>query len=76
MGFKDLREFIQRVDQLGELRRVSGADCNLEIGAITEIAAGSLACRPLFRRASFPAVVEVSPEYKAEILLKWRDVLK
>lgn len=47
MGFKDLRGFIQRIDRLGELRRVRGADCNLEIGAITEIAAGSPACPAL-----------------------------
>lgn len=36
---KDLREFVKRVEDLGELKRVDGADWNLEIGAITEILA-------------------------------------
>ena len=29
----DLREWVERVDEIGELIRVSGADWNLEIGA-------------------------------------------
>ena len=37
--YKDLREYIDAVDRLGELRRVDGADWDLEIGAITEVAA-------------------------------------
>ena len=44
MGFRDLREFIERVDGFSELKRVSGADWNLEIGAITELMASSPAC--------------------------------
>lgn len=44
MGFKDLREFIERVESFNELRRVKGASCDLEIGAITEVAAASPAC--------------------------------
>lgn len=44
MGFKDLREFIELVDHLGELRRIDGADWNLEIGAITEVASSSSRC--------------------------------
>lgn len=39
--YKDLREFIARVDEIGALRRVQGADPLYEIGAITEVAAGS-----------------------------------
>src|SRR5882724_1044257 len=39
IAYKDLREYIDAVDRLGELRRVNGADCDLEIGAITEVAA-------------------------------------
>ncbi len=35
--YKDLREWIERVDQLGELKRISGAHWNLEMGAITEL---------------------------------------
>ncbi|UCG65763.1 MAG: UbiD family decarboxylase [Deltaproteobacteria bacterium] len=44
MGYKDLREFLERVDSFGELRRVEGADWDLEIGAITEVAASSPGC--------------------------------
>jgi 4-hydroxy-3-polyprenylbenzoate decarboxylase len=39
IAYKDLREYIQAVDRLGELRRIDGADWDLEIGAITEVAA-------------------------------------
>jgi len=39
IAYKDLREYINAVDRLGELRRVDGADWDLEIGAITEVAA-------------------------------------
>jgi UbiD family decarboxylase len=38
--YKDLREFIERVDALGGLRRIEGADPRFEIGGITEVAAG------------------------------------
>src|SRR5919198_2724426 len=36
--YKDLREYIEAVDRLGELRVVNGADWDLEVGAITEVA--------------------------------------
>jgi 4-hydroxy-3-polyprenylbenzoate decarboxylase len=39
IAYKDLREYIEAVDRLGELRVVHGADWDLELGAITEIAA-------------------------------------
>ena len=39
VGYNDLRDFIQRVEDIGALRRISGADPYLEIGAITELAA-------------------------------------
>ena len=45
--YKDLREYIAAADQLGELRVANGADWDLEIGAITEVAA----------RATHPKVV-------------------
>jgi 3-polyprenyl-4-hydroxybenzoate decarboxylase len=35
----DLRLFMGELEELGELRRVNGADWNLEIGALTEIGA-------------------------------------
>jgi UbiD family decarboxylase len=37
---KDLREFISKIDDLGMLRRIVGAQAQHEIGAITELAAG------------------------------------
>src|SRR5215510_5991422 len=47
LAYKDLREYLATTDRLGELRVVDGADCDLEIGAITEVAA----------RATHPKVV-------------------
>ncbi len=38
-GYLDLRELIDRFDQIGELARVNGADWNLEVGAISETVA-------------------------------------
>jgi len=37
MKFDDLREYIKKVDEMGELKRVDGADPQTEIGPITEI---------------------------------------
>ena len=45
--YRDLREFIARVDALGALRRIVGADPHHEIGAITEVAAGMADCPAL-----------------------------
>lgn len=42
--YQDLREFIQDVEGKGELRRIDHADFDLEIGAITEVAAESSSC--------------------------------
>lgn len=39
LAYKDLRGYLDAVDKLGELRKVDGADWDLEIGAITEVAA-------------------------------------
>src|SRR4051812_46268667 len=36
--YKDLREWLQIVDEMGELRVIRGADWDLELAAITEIA--------------------------------------
>ncbi|MBN9084576.1 MAG: hypothetical protein BGP04_25180 [Rhizobiales bacterium 62-17] len=38
--YRDLRDFIGLVDDLGALRRIDGADAFLEIGGVTELAAG------------------------------------
>ena len=45
--YEDLRGFIARVEALGTLRRVEGADPVLELGAITEVAAGTPECPAL-----------------------------
>jgi len=38
MAYKDVREWIQRVDEMGELKVIEGADWNLEIGALAVLA--------------------------------------
>ena len=38
MGYRDLREWLGLVESLGELKTVEGADWDLEIGAIIEMA--------------------------------------
>jgi 4-hydroxy-3-polyprenylbenzoate decarboxylase len=38
MLYRDLREWIERADEVGELKRVNGADWNLEVGALAEVA--------------------------------------
>jgi 4-hydroxy-3-polyprenylbenzoate decarboxylase len=45
--YEDLREFIVRVDELGALRRIEGADPLYELGGITEVAAGLPECPAL-----------------------------
>jgi 4-hydroxy-3-polyprenylbenzoate decarboxylase len=37
MDYKDLRDFLTRVEELGELKKIDGMDWNVEMGAITEI---------------------------------------
>lgn len=44
MGFQDLRDFIAHVDELEELRNIEGVDWDVEVGAITEVAAESPSC--------------------------------
>ena len=45
--YEDLRDFIARVEELGALRRLEGADAVGEIGGITEVAAGLAECPAL-----------------------------
>ena len=45
--YEDLREFIARVEELGALRRIDGADPLFEIGGVTEVAAGLPECPAL-----------------------------
>ena len=55
--YKDLREFIAEVEKLGALRHVTGADPNVELGGITEVAAGLPECPALLfdRIKGYPA---------------------
>lgn len=41
IAYKDLRDYIKAVNEVGELRVVNGTDWDLEIGAITEVVARS-----------------------------------
>src|SRR3954470_16945636 len=47
MQYKDLREFIALVEKVNLLRHVRGAQTNLEIGGVTEVAAGLPDCPAL-----------------------------
>ncbi len=38
-GYDDLRDLLQRFDEMGELERIDGADWNLEVGAVSETVA-------------------------------------
>ena len=38
MSYKDVREWLQQVDEMGELKVVEGADRTLEIGALALLA--------------------------------------
>ncbi len=38
MSYKDLREWLQKVEEMGELKVLKGADWNLEIGTLTVLA--------------------------------------
>ena len=48
MLFKDLRGFMQRLDEIGQLKKVEGADWDLEIGTLTELMAERLGPALLF----------------------------
>jgi UbiD family decarboxylase len=45
--YRDLRDFIERVDGFGELKRINGANWQSEIGALTEINARRPDCKAL-----------------------------
>ena len=44
MIFNDLRHFISTINEIGQLKVVEGASCELEIGAITEVASLKKSC--------------------------------
>ena len=37
MAWRDFREFLTEVEKRGDVKVVEGADCNLEIGTLTEL---------------------------------------
>jgi hypothetical protein len=37
MNYEGLRDWLARVDEVGELRKVDGVDWNLEMGAIVDV---------------------------------------
>jgi 4-hydroxy-3-polyprenylbenzoate decarboxylase len=47
VDYQDLRDFIAQVDAIGDLKRISGAAAEYEIGGITEVAAGLAHCPAL-----------------------------
>jgi UbiD family decarboxylase len=47
VDYQDLRDFIAKVDAIGDLKRISGASAEYEIGGITEVAAGLAHCPAL-----------------------------
>jgi len=56
MLFEDLREFAQRLDEIGQLKRVDGCDWELEIGTLTELMAERLGPALLFDKIKgYPA---------------------
>ena len=66
MLFNDLRDYVDHVDGLGELRRFEGAHWDLEIGAITEVLAEQKGPMALFDRtleATDAAMAEVARRF-------------
>lgn len=46
MAYQDIREWLNEIERFGELRRVDGADWNLEVGAIADMARKDLQIPP------------------------------
>ena len=40
-GYQDLRDLLERFEQMGEVEKIDGADWNLEVGAISEMTAAA-----------------------------------
>lgn len=57
MAFRDLREFLARLEETGELTRLSGAHWNLEMGVISELA---------FEHQGPALLFENIPDYSSE----------
>ena len=72
--FNDLREFLKKAEELGQVNRIEGADWNLEIGNITELQL-SVPNAPLLL---FDKIKGYKPGYRivtnflnTELLLTW-----
>jgi 4-hydroxy-3-polyprenylbenzoate decarboxylase len=61
--FNDLREFISKAEEVGEIKRVDGADWNLEIGLITEIETSL----PRIRLLLFDHIKGYEPGYRVAV---------
>ena len=51
--YEDLRDWLEIVDGMGELKKIDGADWNLEMGTLAELVARQLSDResdPVFRQ--------------------------
>ena len=40
-GYEDLRDLLERFEEMGEVAHVNGADWNLEVGAVSEMTAAA-----------------------------------
>ena len=68
MNYKDLREWIEEADKLGELRTIEGADPEHEIGAITELNAKNTGPAILFDKVKgYSPGFRVLTDYVANI---------
>jgi hypothetical protein len=73
--YRDLRQFIELVEKMGDLRRIQGAALEFEIGAITEVAAALRFCSAT-SRASLPgtAFSPTPPSARVERRLPWASI--
>src|SRR5262245_3406620 len=71
MSYKDVREWIQKVAEMGELKVVKGADWDLEIGALSVLASKHKESSPALL---FDEVKDYPPGYR--ILVGFFESLK
>lgn len=61
MPYRDLREFLKRLEEIGQLRKVEGAEWNLEIGALSHLVSEKRGPALLFDRIKgYPAGFRVA----------------
>jgi len=49
IGYKDLREWMDRAEKIGELKTIDGADPHLEVGTMVQIDGRMKACPLVFK---------------------------